>query len=891
MKNFPLKLRHGSGTMMVLDQTRLLLVFNKTQERPKIEELIKKFGFVLEDDAGTNSDQRIGSRSFEIVNHTKRRFWIRSENGEAIVQRQLIQLEDKLGESLDLIAPVYRRRSTDDRRDLQCPLPNVLLIKTTMTKLDQETEKSLSNLLGRYGLKEILEKSKYLGEFRYCVVSNIKKKNVYQLKDVLLKQQLIREARFENMPMLLPTAVVPNDPLFPQQWGMTQIQAGGAGTTGWDISTGVAGVVVCVLDEGCDLTHPDLQFSDPGINLDTMLPDGSPTGDHGTACAGIAAGTYNNGLGVAGVAGNCQILPLAFENWTDSEVATGINYAADNGAQVISMSFGWDPWDHAIIDPAIQHAFDTNVVMCVATHNYNSSITYPATNPLVMACGASDQVDNRKSPTSPDGETWGSNFGPEISVVAPGVLIPTTDRQGADGYNTSGGVAGDYFLTFNGTSSATPHVAGLAALLLSEYPALTNVQVRNIIEHTAQKVGTVAYAETSGYPNGTWNQDMGYGRINVFQALDFADAMIKDWSGDTGVEPSSPPGGNYWSYSDIVVRITDDNVFEPDDPLKSKNVERGQTNYLYIQVTNNGPSEARNVIVNTRITPYVGLQFIYPADWTTIDANHVSPTPVTAAFASIPSGGTAMAKFTISAAQVEDLWGWTTGGWHPCLLAEVDADNDYAFDSADLTGTSLAKKRNSFAQRNLSVIDVLANATATFPFLAGNLHNGQRFMEIVINRTRLIKDAYLLLSIDEDGKEFPLVDLVPRIVTTNDDCCHNGTIFLERTRLETTLGCCRGILILEKGSRFDCLPSTKIGKVDVIRGGVVILQDNKRFVEIRENTAVIRIEKQPNELVPLALQTSIPANAQKGQQFMISVAQRDEKSEIVGGASVIYFIR
>ena len=56
-----------------------------------------------------------------------------------------------------------------------------------------------------------------------------------------------------------------------------------------------------------------------------------------------------------------------------------------------------------------------------------------------------------------------------------------------------------------------------------------------------------------------------------------------------------------------------------------------------------------------------------------------------------------MAKFTISAAQVEDLWGWTTGGWHPCLLAEVDADNDYAFDSADLTGTSLAKKRNSFA--------------------------------------------------------------------------------------------------------------------------------------------------------------------------------------------------
>ena len=131
--------------------------------------------------------------------------------------------------------------------------------------------------------------------------------------------------------------------------------------------------------------------------------------------------------------------------------------------------------------------------MCVATHNYNSSITYPATNPLVMACGASDEIDNRKTPSSPDGEDWwGSNFGPEISVVAPGVHIPTTDIQGNDGYNKSSDAVdnyGNYYLTFNGTSSATPHVAGLAA---------------------------------PGYPNGTWNQEMGYGRINVLRALELA---------------------------------------------------------------------------------------------------------------------------------------------------------------------------------------------------------------------------------------------------------------------------------------------------------------------------------------------------------------------------------
>lgn len=114
---------------------------------------------------------------------------------------------------------------------------------------------------------------------------------------------------------------------------------------------------------------------------------------------------------------------------------------------------------------------------------------------------------------------------------------------------------------------------------------------------------------------------------------------------------------------------------------------------------------------------------------------------------------------------------------------------------------------------------------------------------------------------------------------------------MEQTRIETTLGCCRGVLTLEKGSRFDCPPAVRIGKLDIIKGGVVVLHDDKRFVEVREDIAIIRMEKQPKQLVPLALETSIPANAQKKQQYMISVSQRNEKEETVGGASVIYFIR
>lgn len=314
------------------------------------------------------------------------------------------------------------------------------------------------------------------------------------------------------------SAFNPNDPMFAQQWALQRVAA----PRGWQIARGSPDVTVAVIDQGVELGHPDLLLHPQSWNTSTDTPDGSPVGDHGTPCAGIIGARMDNGQGGAGMAAGVRIMAIATSTWADADIAEGLYFAADHGARVVSMSFGvydfWNAWDFGLIRDALQYAHDQGLVLVAASGNedWNQS-RFPGSDSRTLCVGGSNRSDERKRSGDASIEPWwGASFGPDVDVVAPCLEIVATDRLGAAGYTP-----GDYTDRFNGTSSATPLVAGLAALVVSLRPAIGNTEVRNIVERTCDKISPAIYAydNVAGKPSGTWHEEVGYGRINVERAL------------------------------------------------------------------------------------------------------------------------------------------------------------------------------------------------------------------------------------------------------------------------------------------------------------------------------------------------------------------------------------
>ncbi len=289
---------------------------------------------------------------------------------------------------------------------------------------------------------------------------------------------------------------IPNDTYFGKQWGMTKIRAPEA----WGVTTGNSGVKIAILDTGIYQNHEDLKGKIAGNRNFTNSPTVDDRYGHGTHVAGIAAAATNNGKGVAGVGYDSRLLNVKVLNDQGSGyyswVANGIIWAADNGAKVINMSLGGSS-SSSTLENAVNYAWSKGVVLVAAAGNSgNSSPLYPAYYKNCIAVAATDKNDAKAS--------W-SNFGEWVDVAAPGVDIFSTLPNHKNYISRTYGKSLNYDY-LSGTSMATPHVAGLAALVWATGYGTSNASVRNRIESTADKIpGTGTY----------WT----YGRINAYNAV------------------------------------------------------------------------------------------------------------------------------------------------------------------------------------------------------------------------------------------------------------------------------------------------------------------------------------------------------------------------------------
>lgn len=318
---------------------------------------------------------------------------------------------------------------------------------------------------------------------------------------------------FAELDHLVQSTLAVNDPYIGSAWHVNKIGAPAA----WDTTMGT-GVTIAILDSGIETAHPDLAPNlVAGYNLYASNNDLTDVCGHGTLVAGAAAAVSNNGMGVAGIAGQSRIMPLRVAYLkTDggcyasySTVANGLIYAADHGARVANVSYGGVSTSSSVTSAA-NYLKSKGGLVFVSSGNTGTDQGY-APNSAMIVVGATDSGDARAS--------W-SSYGSFVSLSAPGSGIWTT-RTGA-GYGS-----------VNGTSFASPVAAGVAALMMATAPSLSNSRIESLLFSTAIDLGA---AGRDPY--------YGYGRVDAAAAVQAAKLAVATIDSTAPIAAISAPLGS-----------------------------------------------------------------------------------------------------------------------------------------------------------------------------------------------------------------------------------------------------------------------------------------------------------------------------------------------------------